>query len=57
MAFLDNSKEDGDRSVYKWILLSASAFVMYQIGTITYRVLFSPIAHFPGPKLAAVTYW
>lgn len=32
-------------------------FVGYAITTAVYRLFFSPIAHFPGPKFAALTFW
>lgn len=38
-----------------WYTTLAGAVVLYIIGTIVYRLHFSPIAKFPGPRLAAIT--
>ena len=31
--------------------------LVYSIGVAIYRLFYSPIANFPGPKLAALTFW
>lgn len=39
------------------VLTAAAAYVLYLVGIVCHRLFFSPIAGFPGPKIAAATGW
>jgi hypothetical protein len=41
----------------QWIGIGATLLLFYLIGVAVYRLYFSPLAKFPGPKLAALTLW
>jgi hypothetical protein len=55
MALLKTSIKE--RPSYAVLQLVAASFVVYLAGLAVYRLLLSPIAGFPGPKLAALTQW
>lgn len=39
------------------LIAIACAVVLYLLVTIVYRLFLSPVARFPGPTLAALTFW
>ena len=39
------------------LLIGASTLVLYFASLAIYRLLFHPLAKFPGPRLAALTLW
>ena len=40
-----------------WVPVLGATILFYFIGRAFYRLYFSPLAKFPGPKLAALTLW
>lgn len=45
------------RDVVPAVALAGISAVLYIVYLGFWRLYFSPISHFPGPKLAALTYW
>ena len=44
-------------SLFGLFIAGLLGLILWQLILTIYRLYFSPIAHFPGPKLAALTQW
>ncbi len=53
MDFVPNNKV----SFSSALIAIFAAWLVYVVAQAVHRVWFSPIAGFPGPKLAAVSFW
>ena len=47
----------GTFSTLALIVTAAATFVCYLCWIVIYRLYVSPISEFPGPRLAALTFW
>jgi hypothetical protein len=53
MDFVSNNRV----SVSSVLIATFAVWLVYVVGQAVHRLWFSPIAGFPGPKLAAVSFW
>src|SRR6186713_695109 len=57
-SFMNLSPMSDDRvPITRVVVLLVAASIMYTIHLALARLVFSPIAKFPGPKLAAFSFW
>lgn len=56
-SFDDRLAPLGFSSIQYLLAFTVSAALVYGVAGGIYRLYFSPLAKFPGPKLAALTYW
>jgi hypothetical protein len=46
-----------DNVPYPSVIVVTAVLVAYIVAGAVYRLYFSPVAKFPGPKLAALSFW
>lgn len=51
------SFEVDDITLFRFLATLVAAIITYAIGLAIFRAYFSPLSKFPGPKLAAITYF
>jgi len=44
-------------SVSAGLAVGGAALLVYSLAKVVYYLYFNPIANFPGPKLAAMSFW